>query len=104
MAKIKTKKEIRESLLEELKSAGRMKKHMEDMVEDYTALWDIKNELIIDIRSRGAIMEVENGKDTFIVENKSVDKLNKVNTQMLKILGELNLKVLDGESDDDEEL
>lgn len=103
MARIKTKKEIRESLLEELKSKGRFSKHLEDMVEDYLALWDIKNELIVDIRKRGANVIWQNGeKQKGIKPNESVDKLNKVNTQMLKILSELNLKVLEVDDEDDD--
>lgn len=84
--------EIKEDLLQQLSINDTEEKRYVDLVEDYMALWDIKNRLIQDIKERGVSVEWNNGKQTGRKKNDSVADLVKVNNQMLKILSELGLK------------
>lgn len=84
--------EIKEDLLQQLSINETEEKRYIDLVEDYMALWDIKNRLIQDIKERGVSVEWNNGKQTGRKKNDSVADLVKVNNQMLKILSELGLK------------
>ncbi|MEI4618527.1 P27 family phage terminase small subunit, partial [Bacillus cereus] len=72
-----------------------------NLVEDYMAMWDIKNNLITDIKERGVSVLGANG---FMKKNDSINELNKTNTQMLKILNELGLKVVSEEVDEDDDI
>lgn len=64
-----------------------------DLVKDYMALWEIKNELIEDIEKKGVSIKYQNGENQFgYKKNDSIAELNKVSTQMLKILDHLGLK------------
>lgn len=65
-----------------------------DLVDDYMHFWDVKNKLIADINDRGVAVLGGNG---VMKKNDSVGELSKVNTQMLKILSELNLKAVSEE-------
>lgn len=71
-----------------------------DLVDDYMALWDIKNKLIADIKERGVTIYWENGKQSGKKKNESVNELNKTNMQMLKLLSELGLKATELNKDD----
>ncbi|WP_423219649.1 P27 family phage terminase small subunit [Clostridium ihumii] len=84
--------EIKEDLLKQLKENETHGKHYEDLVNDYMALWDIKNRLIADIKERGVSVEWNNGKQVGMKKNDSIPELNKTSAQMLKILSELGLK------------
>lgn len=84
--------EIKKDLLQQLSINDTEEKRYIDLVEDYMALWDIKNRLIQDIKERGVSVEWNNGKQTGRKKNDSVADLVKVNNQMLKILSELGLK------------
>lgn len=84
--------QIREDLLKQLESNGTFGKHYEDLIDDYMALWDIKNRLIQDIRKRGVSVLWNNGKQEGMKKNDSIPELNKTSAQMLKILSELGLK------------
>lgn len=85
-------KEIKEDLLLQLSINETKEKIYIDLVDDYMSLWDIKNRLIQDIRDRGVTVLWENGKQNGYKKNDSISELVKVNTQMLKILNDLNLK------------
>ena len=85
-------KEIKEDLLLQLSINETEEKIYIDLVDDYMSLWDIKNRLIQDIRDRGVTVLWENGKQNGYKKNDSISELVKVNTQMLKILNDLNLK------------
>ena len=84
--------EIKEDLLLQLKIHETEEKMYIDLVEDYMALWNIKNRLILDIETRGVSVEWHNGKQLGYKKNDSISELVKVNNQMLKILSDLNLK------------
>jgi len=64
-----------------------------DLIEDYMAMWDIKNGLIADIQERGVSVFWQNSEtQQGYKKNDSIAELNKTNAQMLKILNELGLK------------
>lgn len=94
--------EIRRDLLKQLEDNETYGKHYVDLIEDYMALWDIKNRLIKDIRERGVSVEWNNGKQKGMKKNDSIPELNKTNAQMLKILSELGLKPSPKVDDDDD--
>lgn len=101
------KTEIEEDLLNQLEVLGICGSHYVDLVRDYMALYDIKNELIKDIKKRGVSVVYNNGGgQKGFKKNESISELNKTNAQMLKILNELGLKATAGMSDDnlDEEM
>lgn len=111
--KKKTKTEIRQDLVDQLDRKGICGSHYLDLIEDYMALWDIKNKLIKDIRDRGVSIKWTNGPinpetgeaaQWGYKKNDSIAELNKTNAQMLKILSELNLKASSaGMADDSDE-
>lgn len=97
---------IRTSLLEQLTANSRTEPHYVDLVEDYMAMWDIKNKLIADVEKRGVSVVWVNGTQTGQKKNDSVNELNRTNMQMLKLLAELGLKAteMDKDGNDDEDL
>jgi len=111
--KKKTKTEIRRDLIDQLDRKGIYGSHYLDLIEDYMALWDIKNKLIKDIRERGVSIKWTNGPinpetgeaaQWGYKKNDSIAELNKTNAHMLKILSELNLKASSaGMADDSDE-
>ena len=86
-------KKIRKNLIEQLKSKGADTPVFTDLVEDYMALWITKELLKIDIENTGVKMQYDNGGgQSGYKDNSSIEKLYKVNTQMLKLLSELKIK------------
>ena len=105
--KTKTYREIKKSLLEQLENNGNGKDFFIDLVNDYMALWVIKCQLIDDIAERGVTCKYQNGNNQWgYKKNDSINELNKTNTQMLKILQQLNIKanVVEKIEEDDDEL
>ncbi len=95
---------IRRELNNQLDSIGATQSHYKDLVLDYMALWDIKSELIYDIRTKGVSVMYKNGANQYgWKKNDSVSELNKVNGQMLRILNDLSLKPVDLEEDDEDD-
>lgn len=100
----KSRKAIKEELLQQLENNGTFGMHYVDLVEDYMAFWDIKNALIKDIKERGKVVEWQNGKtQKGIKKNESITELQRTNKQMLLLLKELGLRAVDN-SDDDEDI
>lgn len=93
-----SKGRIKKDLLDQLERKGVQGKYYIDLVNDYIALWEIKNMLIQDIKKRGVAIPWQTlNKDGEIVQsghkkNESIAELNKTNAQMLKILKELDIK------------
>lgn len=97
---------IKNDLLRQLKENGVIGKHFIDLIEDYMALWDLKNKLIEDIEERGAMILWQNSEtQKGFKKNDAVSELPKVNKQMLSLLKELNLQAVstrdDGNDDED---
>ena len=108
MIKKETKrKRIRKSLIQQLAARGADIDLFCDQIEDYMALWDLKEQLKEDIEENGLrlMYQAANGSDVE-KHNPSVKQLPGVNKQMLMILKQLDVatdKVIrpDGDSLDD---
>ncbi len=106
------KSQIKQDLIDQLERQGIYGQHYLDLVNDYMALWDIKNKLIKDIKERGVSIRWETcNRDGEVVQsgykkNESIAELNKTNAQMLKILSELGLKArpMEPDPEGDEEM
>lgn len=103
-AKEKTlRSEIKRDLLLQLEDMETRGTFFEDMVEDYMSFWDVKNDLIHDIKTRGVVSHWRNSETQYgHKKNDSVSELVRVNAQMLKILHQLNIKT-DLQADDDDD-
>ncbi|MED1382076.1 P27 family phage terminase small subunit [Bacillus mycoides] len=93
---------IQNDLMNQLKVNKTSGAQYTDLVADYMALWDIKNNLISDIEERGVVVEWSNGKQKGKKKNESIQELNKTNAQMLKLLEALGLKATEIEVEDDD--
>jgi len=94
------RKRIENDLLNQLEEKWITGTHYVDLVQDYLALWDVKNELIEDIKTNGIKVVGMHGPKS----NPSINDLNKTNAQMLKILSDLGLKAspeIKDDGDDD---
>ena len=99
-----TKKEIQDSLLEQLRLQNKTSDFYQDLVSDYVDYWSLKKKLISDIRKKGLRYEVVNGNGIRTEKpNESVTNLPKITAAMLKILNDLNLKepLSDSSAEDD---
>lgn len=102
--KIAEKKEaIKEDLQSQLIAQNKFGKQFDDMIEDYLYFFELKERLKHDIDMNGIRYKNTggNGFSTY-KPNESVERLQKTNGQMLKILQDLDLKAPeeDGEGDD----
>ena len=94
-----TQKQVRESLLEQLRLQNKTSEFYGDLVNDYVKYWSLKNKLITDINKKGLRYKTVNGNGIEVEKpNESVTNLPKITTAMLKILNDLNLKELLSES------
>lgn len=88
-----TKKEIKASLLEQLKAKGKNTKYYLDMVDDYMSYYDLKKRLKIDIKKNGVRYVTYNGNGKKVEKvNESITNLHKTTQTMLKILQDLGLQ------------
>lgn len=102
--KIEEKKEaIKEDLQSQLIAQNKFGKQFDDMIEDYLYFFELKERLKHDIDINGIRYKNTggNGFSTY-KPNESVERLQKTNGQMLKILQDLDLKAPeeDGGGDD----
>lgn len=96
------REEIRSDLLEQLQDRNILEAHFTDLVNDYISLWDVKNELIHDIETKGVSVKYQNGANQWgYKKNDSVSELNRVNGQMLTIIKGLGLSPVSVVADDD---
>ena len=85
-------KDLKNALLEQLKSKHALTPYFEDLIEDYTAFWNTKNQLQKDIKKRGVCYEdVSSTGIKMTKQNPSTKELVVINKQMLTILKELKL-------------
>lgn len=85
-------KRVKRSLLSQLEGLGADNAHFTDLVEDYMKLWAIKEQLLADIRDRGAMIlgETPSGRD-MSKANPAIKEASAVSRQMIAILVNLNL-------------
>lgn len=105
--KTKAFKDIKKSLIQQLEDNGNSTDFFLDLVNDYMSLWVIKCQLLDDINERGVTCKYQNGQNQWgYKKNDSINELNKTNTQMLKILQQLEIKATpsDGTVEEDDEL
>ncbi len=99
------KQKIREDLKIQLLSQNKFGKQFDDMVEDYIKFVELKEKLQHDIDVNDIRYQTTGGNGfTTFKPNESVERLIKVNAQMLKILQDLELKAPEdsgGEEGDD---
>ena len=97
------KEAIKEDLKNQLMSQNKFGKQFDDMIEDYLYFFELKERLKYDIDTNG-IRHKCIGGNGFLTDkpNESVERLQKTNGQMLKMLQDLDLKAPeeDGEGDD----
>lgn len=88
-----SQKDVKESLLEQLRLQGKTADFYGDLVEDYMHYWKLKKDLIQDIKKRGIRYEAMNGNGIKVEKtNESVQNLQKTTAIMLKILSDLGLR------------
>lgn len=87
------KQSIREDLKNQLISQNKFGKQFDDMIEDYLKFVELKENLQYDIDVNGIRYKTTGGNGfTTFKPNESVERIIKVNAQMLKILQDLDLK------------
>ncbi len=100
-----TQKEIRESLILQLKSRGADVPHFVSLVDDYVFLFSQVQKMKTDIRKNGLTYEaVSAAGKTYEKENPAVKNVVIFNRQMLAILKELDLSTEGMDLQEDDEL
>jgi len=90
---VSLRKKIKNDMLEQLKKQNIKGEYFEDLVDDYMAMWDVKNKLIEDIKTKGVSIKYQNGENQWgYKKNDSVGELQRTNNQMLRLLDSLGLK------------
>ncbi len=96
---------ILESLQSQLRSRGQDADYAIDQISDYMALWDIKNQLIRDIKKRGITYQERTATGVEQTRNNpSTKELLGVNKQMLQLLKDLDLNTESWAADQDDAL
>lgn len=96
VSKKPTKREIRNAIETDLRNQllvfGRIGNFYDDLITDYMSLYDLKLKCSADIKKNGLRVKTVNGNGIECEkENASIGNFLKVNSQMLKILSDLNL-------------
>lgn len=81
--------QIEIDLMKQLEANGTTVSYHKDLVQDYMSLWDLKNELLSDIKETGINVPGMHGPKS----NPSINDLHKTNDRMIKILDALNLNM-----------
>lgn len=99
-----SKAQIKQDLLDQLERNGTTGAYYLDLVDDYMRLYEVKRLLMKDIKERGIKVEyTKTGGMPDIKTNDSVKDLISTNSQMIKILSELDIKA-EGNGGDDWEM
>ena len=107
-AKTAEYKQLKQALVDDLESRGLISRPYLDKAEEYMSLWCLRKMLEEDIAARGVCVEYQNGANQRgTTDNKSVEKLVRVSSQMLSIWAALGFKEqatsakADGSNDDE---
>lgn len=96
MAESKTRTRIKKDLLDQLAKREMTQSYYISLVDDYMNLWDVKNALLENIKTKGVTITYDNGGgQKGEKKNDCVPELTKINAQMLKLLTELGLRGAD---------
>jgi phage terminase small subunit len=82
---------IRKDLLEQLKRSEKDSNLYADLVEDYLALWDFKEDLKSEVKKYGTRVDWQNGSQSGRKTNSALADLRAINKQMISILKSLGL-------------
>lgn len=95
-------KEVKQDLIDQLRSNGIYGNHYDDMVDKYMEFWKTHKELSKEIKKDNYLLPSSHGMKL----NPAVEARNKNNTQMLKILSTLGIKAPASSNygDDDDDL
>lgn len=86
------KKQVKDSLLAQLKAKGATADYFTDLVNDYMTLWGVKDQLSTDIKERGVKFKDNSAAGNEMWKNNPSNKeLVMVNKQMLALLKDLGL-------------
>ena len=86
-----TEKQIKGSLMQQLRLQGKTADFYTELANDYIYYWKLKKKLIADIKEKGIRYKTINGNGISVEkENESVMNLQKTTVTMLKILKDLN--------------
>lgn len=86
-------RELQKDLLDDLTARGLISKPYMDKADEYMGLWCLRRLLEEDIAARGVYVEYQNGANQKgTTDNKSVEKLVRVSSQMLSIWAALGFK------------
>lgn len=97
--------DIEKSLKKQLDDKGATVDHFTDLINDYLSIWDVKNALVDDIKTRGVTFtDVSSTGIPMMKNNPSVKELVIVNKQMMSILKELGISTTDIGVDDGDEM
>ena len=103
MAKKITKNSIKKSLIEQLEKRGASSEVFTNLIEDYLSLWEMKEELKKDIKTRGIVYETTSAVGAKIEKNNPSNKeLLATNKQMLSILKDLGITTSTVIADDED--
>lgn len=92
-AKKREFRELQKDLLDDLTARGLISRPYMDKVEEYMGLWCLRRMLEEDIAARGVYVEYQNGANQRgTTDNKSVEKLVRVSSQMLNVWAALGFK------------
>lgn len=98
-----TKKQVKESLLEQLKRKSADIEVFKSLIDDYMKLWDTKEKLLKDIAKRGiSFTDFSSTGNMMQKQNPSTKEAVAVSAQMLKILDQLKISTDKLIADDDE--
>lgn len=98
-------KAVKKDLISQLECRNADISVFKDLIEDYMSFWLTKEMLRVDIENTGIRVEYNNGGgQRGYKDNPSIERLLKVNAQMLKILSELDIKTSGVMSEIEDEL
>jgi hypothetical protein len=84
---------IKKDLIQQLEEKEVDNEYYKDLVDDYIKLYRMKNKLAADIEERGVSIKWQNSETSFgYKKNDSITEFVRVNSQMIKILKDLNLR------------
>ena len=86
-------KMIKKDLIQQLEEKEVNNEYYKDLVDDYIKLYRMKNKLAADIEERGVSIKWQNSETSFgYKKNDSITEFVRVNSQMIKILKDLNFR------------